>query len=293
MCFKDNVSFFKMFNMAFFITHLTILVACGITYSMMDGDLPVYYNITITDDQIVEIRLLFVSFFLHVIAMVFHLVFFCRANTIVQLTIPKNFTNPYHWYFQFIVDGIAFIGVMFINGFKHFETVAIVIALYAAIIILCFYQDQYMNRGGQFRPTVSPHTFAIPLYVCMVLFIAFKSTENIAGPERIKIAIGTSVTLFQFGILFIIQKFHINYNNVSDMDDLKHKIKQDTAIENIEDGDELDVNIEDRGEILDLEIAEMRRAIKYDLVHYLNSVIFHITITWIIINLTRNRQVLE
>lgn len=292
MCFKDNVSFFRMFNMAFLLTHLVILVACVITYTQV-GEIPVYYNIMITEGRAIEVKLLYVSFLLHGIALLFHLVFLIRSQPIVQLTFPKNFTNPYHWYYQFIVDGIAFVGVMLVNGFKQIETVGILIALYSAIIVLCFYQDQYMNRGGQFRPTVSPHTFAIPLYVCMVVFIAFKSTENISGPERINIAIVTSITFFQFGILFIIQKFHINYNNVSDMNDLKDKLRQGTAIENVEEGDELDVNIEDRGEILDLEIAELRRAIKYDLIHYLNSVVFHITVTWIIINLTRNKQVLN
>jgi hypothetical protein len=159
-----------MFNVAFFVTHLSILIACSITYSLMDGNIPVYYKIEVTDDQTIDIKLLYVSFFLHSIAMLFHFTFFMKATDIVQLTFPKNFTNPYHWYYQFVVDGIAFMGVMFIHGFHQIETVAIVLALYASIIVLCFYQDQYMNRGGQFRPTVSPHTFAIPLYICMVLF---------------------------------------------------------------------------------------------------------------------------
>lgn len=296
MCFKDNVSFFKMFNVAFFLIHLSVLVACFITYSAMNGDLPVYYNIEVSEQQSIEIKLLFVPISMHFIALLFHFSFFLKASDIVELTIPKNFTNPYHWFYQFIVDGVAFMGVMFIHGFKQIETVGIVLALYASIIVLCFYQDQYMNRGGQFRPTLSPHTFAIPLYICMVIFIAFKSTEHISGSERLNIAIVTSISLFQSGLMFIIQKFHINYNKVSDMDDIRDRIGEESgtsAIENAEDGEELTMPIDEKNQILDLEISEMRRAIKYDLMHYLNSIIFHIAISWIIINLTRTNQTLE
>lgn len=292
MCFKDNVSFFKMFNVAFFVIHMTIIIACCIVYSMMDGAIPVYYQISVTGNQVVDVKLLYVSFIMHSIAMLFHFSFFLKSTDLIELMFPKNFTNPYHWLYQFFVDGIAFVGVMLIHGFQQIETVGIVLALYGAIIVLCFYQDQYMNRGGQFQPTISPHTFGIPLYIVMVLFIAFKSTEHISGPDRIKITIVTSISLFQSGLMFIIQKLHIGFNKVSDMEDLKEEIKNGDA-EEVESGEELDIPISKNNEMLDMEIAEMNRAVKYDLLHYLNSVVFHIAISWIIINLTRAGEVLH
>jgi hypothetical protein len=290
MCFNDNVGFFKLFNVAFFIVHAVLLLACIITYSIMDGNLPVYYKIEISHDQTLNVKLLVVPIIMHSVAMLFHFVFFIKGGSIVEITIPKNFTNPYHWYYQFVVDGMAFVGVMLIHGFHQIETIALVIALFAAIVVLCFYQDQYMNRDGMFLPTVSPHSFAIPLYICMIMFIAFKSTEHINEPDRVKIAIITSMTLFQTGLMFIIQKFHINYNKLSDLDDLKGIIKNESAVEQSEEGEELTMPIDSTNELLDMEIAELRRAIKYDLMHYLNSIIFHIAVTWIIINLTRNGQ---
>lgn len=291
MCFKDNIGFFKMFNVAFFVVHAAILTACVITFSIMDGELPVYYKLEISHDQTIDVKLLIVPIVMHSIAMLFHFTFFLKSSDIVEITIPKNFTNPYHWYYQFIVDGMAFVGVMLIHGFHQIETIAMVIALFASIVVLCFYQDQYMNRDGMFKPTMSPHTFAIPLYVCMVLFITFKSTEHINEPDRIKISIITCVTLFQTGLMFIIQKFHINYNQLSEIDELKDTIKNGTTIEQDDDSDgDLNMNISTTNNILDKEIAELRRAIKYDLLHYLNSIIFHIAITWIIINLTRADQ---
>lgn len=291
MCFKNNISFFKMFNVAFFIVHLTILIACGVTYSNLEGDLPIYYKIEVSEHQSLDVKLLYISFIMHTIAMIFHFAFYLKGRDLIENTIPKNYTNPYHWWYQFLVDGTAFVGVMLIHGFKQVETVGIVLALYGSIIVLCFYQDQYMNRGGQFRPTVAPHTFAIPLYIIMVMFIAFKSTEHISEPDRLKIAIVTSITLFQSGLMFIIQKLHINFNKVSDMDELKEQMKEDR--ETAEDEGDLDMPITETNAILDMEITEMRRAIKYDLFHYLNSIIFHIAISWIIINLTRGNEILH
>jgi hypothetical protein len=63
--------------------------------------------------------------------------------------------------------------------------------------------------------------------------------------------------------------------------------------ENTEEGDELDVPIKSTNDILDMELNEMRRGIKYELFHYVNSIIFHMAITWVIINLTRTDQVLH
>lgn len=291
MCFKDNIGFFKLFNVAFFLVHLTSLVACSITYSNMNGELPVYYKIEISHDQTLNVKLLIVPFIMHSTAMIFHFAFFLKGDSIVENTIPKNYTNPYHWVYQFVVDGMAFTGVMLIHGFHQIETVAIVLALFGSIIVLCFYQDQYMNRNGMFQPTISPHSFAIPLYVCMVMFIAFKSTEHIKEPDRLKIAIITSITLFQTGLMFIIQKFHVNYNKCSEMEELHTNNNEE--VEEVEEGDELDMDISKTNVILDMEIAELRRAIKYDLMHYLNSIIFHVAITWIIINLTRSDQELH
>lgn len=291
MCFKDNITFFKMFNIAFIMVHTIILVACFITYSSLDGNLPIYYKIEITHDQTADIHLLIIPFILHTIAILFHMSFFFKGSSIVEITFPKNFTNPYHWYYQFFTDGMAFTGVMLIHGFHQIETIGMVLALFASIVVLCFYQDQYMNRDGMFKPTVSPHSFAIPLYICMIMFITFKSTEHINGPARINIAIITCSTLFQTGLMFVIQKFHIKYNNVSNIGDLNDKIKNEN--ENVEEGDELDMPISTTGDKLDIELHEIRRAIKYDLIHYFNSIIFHIAVTWIIINLTRAKQTLH
>jgi hypothetical protein len=259
----------------------------------MDGDIPVYYKLEVVENQFIDVKLLYVSFFIHSVALLFHFAFFIKANDLVELTFPRNFTNPYHWFYQFFVDGIAYVGVMLIHGFHQIETIGIVLALYGAVIVLCFYHDQYMNRENNFNPTVSPHTFAIPLYMVMVMFIAFKSTEHINAPDRLKIAIVTSISLFQSGLMFVIQKIHVNYNKVSDMEDLKKKIQDEKEENNVEEGNELNLPISETSDMLDMEIAEMRRAIKYDLFHYLNSIIFHIAISWIIINLTRAREVLH
>ena len=71
MCFNDNIGFFKLFNVAFLVVHLALLTTCAITYSLMDGVLPVYYKIRISHDQTVDVKLLIVPVLLHTIAAVF------------------------------------------------------------------------------------------------------------------------------------------------------------------------------------------------------------------------------
>lgn len=292
-CFKDNnINYFRSFNLLFFLIHVVLLITCFATYSSMNGTLPTYYMLYISSYDSVEVKLLIIPVLLHTFAILFHLVFMIKSNYIVDIMYSKNFTNPYHWVYQYIIDGLTIVAIMLIQGIQFLETFYIVLVVYAAVIILCFYQDMYLHRNYIFEPTISPHVFAIMLYILLVIFIIFKSTKYTNTLQMVKINIVTMITLLQSGLsVIILQKMHINYSRVEEIKNMSTQIRNEN--DNNEKCEEIDMQIESNNELLDMEVHELRRGINYELVYSINNTLFSMIITWVIINLTRSNKTLN
>jgi hypothetical protein len=150
-----------------------------------------------------------------------------------------------------------------------------------------------LNSGHAFAPDKEPHTFAIPVYIAMVFIIVAKSSEHINDEASIRIAVVTLVSLFQTLLMFIIQRLQIKYKSV---EVVKHPDDDSRSIKHADDDDDEGADLGDvleRGNKLDVILDEVRRGIRYETFYYLNSVFFQMTITWIIISITRSNQVLH
>jgi hypothetical protein len=159
---------------------------------------------------------------------------------------------------------------MAINGFKHIETFIIAVALFGAIVCLCYFQDQYLNTMYNFNPSFSPHFFAIPLYIILIIFVMFKSLENIYSILSSRVAIITTICLLFSSTFLIIQKLHIFYNT--------RRNKVDT--------DDVEEQDEDK---LDKFLSNQRADIKFEVFYYVNISVFQLVLSWVVINLTRNQ----
>lgn len=296
MCFRNNKSLFKATNWLFTVIHLAFLLACVFTVVLRDDDNPLtlYYQIDLTHGQVLDVYPIYISLFTHTAGMLFHFVFALSGSTIVDHYFSYNYTNPLRWILQFVVDGSTLVGLMLIHGFHTIDTVILVMVLYASTLGYCYLQDQYLNNGEQFQPDREPHFFAIPIYFVMILLIIAKSSEHINDEASIRIAIVTLVSLFQTLVMFVLQRIHIKYQYRDEVEH-RHSI--------VEDEDEFTDTEEERAlenvvnskhtDRVDMILDEIRRGVKYEGFYYINSVLFEMTITWIIISITRSDQVLH
>lgn len=286
---SSNYFVFKFINWVFAVIHLSILIACFCTVYVRDGPLIVYYQIVLTHGQLVDVYPIYVALVTHSVALLFHFIFALTGSSMVNEYIAYNYANPIRWIMQFFVDGSSLVALMLIHGFYDVGSVVLVIMLFAATIALNYLQDQYLNTDKAFFPDRQPHTFGIPLYIAMILVIVAKSSDHINDKASIRIAIVTIVSLFQTLIGFLIQKAHINFsgNKAAVDDEVFAPVDVDTAAER-----DLE-NIIEKGEQLDLVMDEISRGVKYESFHYINSTLFTLTITWVVINITRNDQILN
>lgn len=291
MCFNDNSVLFKVVSWAFALIHLCFLVACILTIVLRheDDPLTIYYKLVVTHGQVINVYPIYVALFTHATGLLFHVVFALSTSTIVEGYFSYNYTNPFRWFMQFFCDGSSLVGLMFIHGFHEFDSIVMVIVIYASTIGYCYLQDQYLNADKTFAPDREPHTFAVPIYMSMVFIIVAKSAEHINDQDSIRIAIVTLVSLFQTLIMFIIQRIHIKYKGDTGVKGVPRVVDEDT---DGEDEDDLG-DVMERGDKLDEFLDEVRRGIRYETFYYLNSVLFQMTITWIIISITRSNQVLH
>lgn len=300
MCFRDNISLFKAINWLFTAIHLSFLLACILTISLRKEDDPlvIYYQLDLTHGQVINVYPIYISIFTHSTGLLFHFMFAITGTTIVDHYFSYNYTNPLRWFLQFIVDGSAMVGLMLIHGFHSVDTVVLVMVLYASTLGYCYLQDQYLNTSTKFEPDREPHFFAIPLYFVMILLIIAKSSEHINDEASIRMLIVTLVSLFQTLTMFILQRMHIRYQyRVESENESGHERINGEDEDDEEEGDcvsslENVVNSK-QSERIDMILDEMRRGIKYEGFYYVNSVLFEMNITWIIISITRSKQELH
>jgi hypothetical protein len=144
---------------------------------------------------------------------------------------------------------------------------------------------------------LEPHIFAIPIYVMMICFIIAKSAQSISDSFSNRIALITIISLFQTCVTFVIQRLHI-YLTLRDrraMEKLKEadrdQEKQDR--DDDEDGERDALSVENFTEgYLDMDISILRRGIIFEVMQYANSTLFQMTISWLIISITRSKSVL-
>lgn len=290
MCFKENTSLFKAINWFFAVFHLAFLLACVVVILQKDGPLTLYYKIYLIHDESVDVYPIYSAIVAHVAGLVFHFIFAIMGNYIVDIHFSKSYTNPIRWVQQFFVDGASLVGLMFIHGFDSVETIILIITLYAAIIGFCYFQDQYLSDDHEFNPPREPHTFAFPLHIMMILMIVAKSTDHINDEKSTKIAFVTLVSLTLTLVSYVIQRLQINYKSDTSS-------KKTAEIEDEETDEESKIpdlgDMSTKMDMIDKICNEIRRGIQYEIFHYTNSILFAMTVTWFIINITRTDQVLN
>lgn len=270
---EDDVKYFRFHNVVFALIHVAFLIACGVTYLQVHETWKPYYQMQLFAGKVLDIHLIFVSFVMHSCSMVMHTCFAIWSFNIVNNNLREYHSNPYRWIMQLVGDGNALVGIMMIYGIQHIETLAVVMILYAAVLVLCYFQDEYLNPRYEFMPGKEPHLFAVPIYLCLVLFIAVKSTEKVNGDYITRINIVSLFSLFQSSIMFIIQRMHI--------------FKQSRVIETAQ-TDEEDVN-----EKLESQVSETKRALFYEVIQYVNSIVFQMVVSWLIISITKSGVTIE
>jgi hypothetical protein len=275
--------------------HLGFLIASVTTF--FTTDIVVYYEMELTHDQSIPVKPIFVSLIMHTAAIFFHMMFAITAENVIQNYFMFNNSNAVRWMYQFFTDGAGIVGLMEIHGFGHIETLAVTLVVFASTLILCYYQDQYLNTNFEFLPELEPHIFAIPIYVMMICFIIAKSAQSISDSFSNRIALITIISLFQTCVTFVIQRLHI-YLTLRDrraMEKLKEadrdQEKQDR--DDDEDGERDALSVENFTEgYLDMDISILRRGIIFEVMQYANSTLFQMTISWLIISITRSKSVL-
>lgn len=287
MCSQDNTAFFRTYNILFFIVHVAFLIAGIITYADVHDTWRPYYRIIVTHGQELEVYPLFISLGMHLTGALFHLYFSCRARHIVETSFGYGNTNPSRWFLQFFGEGAGLLGIMVIHGIHHLETLGVVILIYAAVLALCYFQDEYLNPNYEFMPGKEPHMFAVPLYAFLIVFVTIKSTEHINGKFSARVSIVSLISLFQTSLMFIVQRMHI-YNSSSSS---SSGTRIETAVEDNTEGgtEDVDTKIDE----LENDMAELRRGIFYEILQYTNSTIFMMVVSWLIISIVRNDVVLH
>lgn len=292
MCFKQNKSFFKAINWCFMTLHLVFLVTCIIVITTRNEPLTLYYKIELTHGQFFDVYPIYAPLIVHGSGVLFHFVFALIGSSIVDGYFAYSFSNPIRWFLQFMVDGGSLVGLMLIHGFHTVESILLILIIYIAILGFCYYQDHYLNPTIEFSPDKQPHTFAIPLHILMILMIIGKASEHINDNKSLKIAIVTLISLGLTLMSYIIQRLHITYRS-SDIG-IKVQDEKDTDSER-GDTETLENVVPSSQEMaqLDATLDEIRRGIQYESYYYLNSILFAMTVTWFIINITRSNEILH
>lgn len=258
-----------------------------------DKPLTLYYQIEVTQGQIIDVYPIYMAVATHSFGIFFHALFALGGSFIVDDYFSYSFTNPIRWFHQYTVEGSSLIGLMLIHGFPNVEAVMLVMIIYASIIALCYFQDQYLNINKQFNPDKEPQMFAIPIHILMILMIVGKASEHINDDKSLNIAIVTLISLGLTLVSYVLQRIHIKYQqpNLYSHDSTAVDVDDDKSVDG---GDELESVVPTMKSIehLDAVLDEMRRGIQYESYYYTNSVLFAMTVTWFTINITQSDQVL-
>jgi hypothetical protein len=280
MCFiKNNTLFFRIYNCVFAVINLAFFIAGLVTFLAVHDDWRPYYRLDVTHNQEIEVYPLYISMGMHLASTFFHLMFIIFARSIVENAFTERNTNPYRWFLQFVGEGLGLVGLMVIHGIAHIETLMVTMVVYGAVLILCYYQDEYLNANYDFMPNKEPHVFAIPIYILLIVFVSIKSTENLTGEFSTRVAIVSLISLFQTSLMFIIQRFHVGKFGAQQV------VSHAAGDEGDDEGDKLDP-IEDM-------TSAVRRGIFYEILQYTNTNIFMMVVSWLIISIVRNDVVLS
>lgn len=259
--------------------HLSFLVASIVT--ILSVDVLTYYQLQITKTRFVPVVPLYTSITMHAIAIIFHFCFAVYSESMIQNCFYFNNSNAIRWVYQFLTDGAGIVGLMLIHGFLHFETFLIVLLVFACTLVLCYYQDQYLNTNYDFAPELEPHLFAVPIYLLLICFIIIKSAETVSDTFSSRIVLVTIISLFQTSAMFLIQRLHIRLTK-SDRNHLE-SLKSDEEEE----------SKQNSAEYIDVELRMLSRGIMFEVLQYANSTFFQMTISWLIISITRTGSTLE
>lgn len=277
MCFKENSTLYKFVNIIFVLYNIALIIACAITISEEDNLIP-YYKLEVTHDQFIDVYLIYLAMYMNIAAFIFHGVFGFFAVSILERQFLPFRINSGRWFYQFIIVGFELCVLMAIHGMGHIETFAIAITLFASILVLCYFQDQYINTMHDFNPPTSPHFFAVPLYILFIAFLMIKSMEHIHSLFEGRLAIVTTITLLLTSVFFMIQKIHIYYatSNRSKVD----TVDDDKEEEDEENNNNIEFDLDNtlRSQLID---------IKFEIFHYINVGLHQLVITWIVIKITR------
>ena len=289
MCFKENSSLFKLINILFIFINLGLLVATIFTLSQKTESEP-YYELLITHDQTINVHLIYLPIIMNTFGLMFHSIFVLSHKYILERQFLNYSVNNFRWIHQFFTGCFGIVTIMAINGFDHIETFVISIIMYASIIALCFFQDQYLNSSYDFNPPKSPHVFAVPFYFIFIGFLMTKSMENIHSLPSVKLSIITTVSLILFGSTFSIQQLHYYTNKKLNVVHSEETVETE---ENKNETNSSKKNMENKVDELDRVIKKQRHDVMFDALYCVNIGLFQIIITWMVINLSLKNATLN
>lgn len=277
MCKLSNKTLYNLLQVAFASIHLALLIACIIIATK--NDVVPFYEIEIGNDLHVLAFPIYASIVTHIIGVLGHLLFYWLSDSIIN-DISQKYSNGYRYIFQFLTDGSSLVGISMVYGVAQIEVIGALVVIYMSTIVLTYLQDEYL-RSSSYNPPISPNTFGLPIYVALILFLASQSLHHITTVDERRAALVTIIALAQTIAMFLIQKFHIK----NELGSPKYVESQNDEDEDEDDDIKLNLTIDKQ---LDSDLASLHRGIKYEAAHYLNSLFFTITVTWVVLTITRN-----
>lgn len=267
---QDNVHYLRFHNILFTIIHLAVIIALVVTCVKEKDTMITYYSVDVSRDFKVVVYPIYICLVMHSLSSLVHLLFAVFSLRLVHDNFSQRNNNPYSWTLQFLGNGMGLMGIMSIFGIDNMDTFAQVYLLYLSVLTLCYFQNEYLNPHYDFLPGKEPHFFAIPIYATMAFLITLKSYQSdVVGSTTTRITMVSLFALFQLSLMFLIQRMHISKN-----------LFTDKAIETAED-------VEEEADKLEINIVKIRRALFYEILQYVNNVVFQVIVSWLIISLTR------
>lgn len=276
-----NVTLFRVTNAFFAAAHAAFLIACAVRLATEETP---FYVMELYDGITVDVFIVNVALITHVVGVSGHLSFVICAKSILDHNFTHTNTNPYRWFVQLVGDCAAFMGIMLLHDAgTRVETLVLVFIIIAAVYAFCYLQDQYAS--GKMDADREPHTFAVPIYVALLVIVIISTTLRMRDVADTTVAIVTTGTLCQTMFTFVIQRLHHKYRVVKEV-----VVEEDETNEDEEEGGETEPRLDiDHGKAtLDDILSDIRRGVRYDVMHYASSFMFHASVTWVILSVKFN-----
>ncbi|GBG28628.1 Hypothetical Protein FCC1311_048492 [Hondaea fermentalgiana] len=311
VCCGDNVTVFRRGNYALALAHLGG-TAAAITCLAIKFPPPVYYSIFVTDSMALDVRLVFGPLLMHLLSLLYHLNFACRAISIVDVSLSENNLHAGRWLLNATSDAVGVGTVLLIHGAEYVGHLLGALGLFWSVLGFMMFQEEFVNPTHSFRPaSIEPHTLALPIYAIFLTFVARNMIENMDNPLGKRVALLSFATLSHVIISLLLQRVHRRFAVRGAFDDTLDPLRE-TVVEDKkppsfrlgggEDSDDDDEEEEEeeaiesfaiKAERLERRVTEIARTILFELAHFTVSMAFQTSVTALVIFITLNDRTID